>query len=159
MISVADSEAAIGVMALFLRRISAQLHVVHKDPKAHAILAWTALWDVSLLSALFDCEVACNFQCDTPAEELANDSNLRVTNYHLRGIEEPRTITESDSAWLGENFASARELVKKLALENAVHCLASYRQHQHPRTRLALIWSGIEGLFGVKTELSFRLSL
>ena len=42
---------------------------------------------------------------------------------------------------------------------NAVHCLASYRWHSMPRAQLALIWSGIEGLFQVDYELSFRLSL
>ena len=42
---------------------------------------------------------------------------------------------------------------------DAVHCLSTYRWHPHPRTQLALLWSGIEGLFAIDYELSFRLGL
>lgn len=37
--------------------------------------------------------------------------------------------------------------------------MASYRWHSVPRVQLAVIWSGIESLFNVNTEVSFRISL
>ncbi len=41
----------------------------------------------------------------------------------------------------------------------AVHAMASYRWHSIPRIKLAILWSGVESLFNVSTEVSFRLSL
>ena len=56
-------------------------------------------------------------------------------------------------------FETARTLLEKNAFQTAVHSLASYHWHPHPRTQLALIWSGIEALFGIDSELAFRISL
>ncbi|RYH18505.1 MAG: hypothetical protein EON54_27435 [Alcaligenaceae bacterium] len=40
-----------------------------------------------------------------------------------------------------------------------MHCIATYHWHTLPRAQLALLWAGIEGLFGVDSEISFRVSL
>lgn len=37
--------------------------------------------------------------------------------------------------------------------QNGVHCLATYQWHSMPRARLAILWSGIEGLFGIDSEI------
>ena len=37
--------------------------------------------------------------------------------------------------------------------------MASYRWHSMPRIQLAILWSGIESLFNVSTEVSFRVTL
>ena len=39
------------------------------------------------------------------------------------------------------------------------HAMASYRWHSVPRVQLAILWSGIESLFNVNAEVSFRISL
>ena len=41
----------------------------------------------------------------------------------------------------------------------AVHAMATYTWHSMPRIQLAILWTGIEALFGVTSELSFRISL
>ena len=151
----------VGVAILFLGGVQSQIHVVADTAEELAKRAWNSVWDAVLISALFHCDAICNFQSDTPAEKLTPTSNLRVTNYHLRGLsrEEPRMITESEATWIGQNFEKARALLAEPAFQNAVHSLASYSWHSLPRARLALLWSGIEGLFDIDSELVFRLSL
>ena len=78
----------------------------------------------------------------------------------MRGFtESEHLIEETDASWTESYFPAARRLLDKPGFQTAVHCLATYRWHTHPRARLALIWAGIEGLFGIESELSFRLSL
>ncbi len=157
---IAESEVALGVMAIFLRQVKSQLLVTEDDPKTHATLAWNSLWDAVLLSALFDCEAVCNFQSALPAEEFGEESKLEVTNYHFRGLTgPPRVLSEDECKWIETNFEKSRILIDISEFQNAVHCMATYRWHSHPRARLALLWSGIEGLFNVQNELVFRLSL
>lgn len=159
-ISVAGSEVDIGVMAIFLKQVQSQLRITATDAKALATLAWNSVWDGVLLSALYDCEAVCNFQCDKPAEEFGAQATLEITNYHLRGLTNtPRTIDEQEATWVEANFEKARALLDQRGFQNAVHCLATYRWHGHARARLALVWAGIEGLFDIDSELVFRLSL
>lgn len=37
--------------------------------------------------------------------------------------------------------------------------MATYRWYTLPRVRLAILWAGIEGLFGASSEIRFRISL
>jgi hypothetical protein len=160
-IEVARNEIDIGVAAIFLRSVSSQIRVVADTPKELATRAWNSVWDAVLLSALCNCDAVCNFQCDTPAEDFGPDSCLEITNYHLRGfpVSAPHIISKGEAIWIEESFEQARSLLDKPAFQNAVHSLASYRWVAHPRARLAILWSGIEGLFEVDSEIVFRLSL
>lgn len=157
--SVFESEVEVGAAALFLRSISSQLQITESVPIAMAARAWNAAWDVLLLGALCDCEVAWNFQSDRPAEEFGPKSRVQITNFHLRGmVSEPFEISEDQCVWIENHIGDARTLMDNPAFRNAVHCMATYRWHSMPRARIALIWAGIEGLFGIESELRFRLS-
>lgn len=159
-IKVSKSEVDIGVISIFLRQVRSQFRITADNPKALAIVAWNSLWDALLLSAIHDCEAVCNFQCDKPAEEFSSECRFEITNYHLRGLtNNVYEIANEEALWIEKHFQTARKLLDKPEFENAVHCLATYRWHTHPRPRLALIWSGIEGLFNIESELVFRLSL
>jgi hypothetical protein len=68
-------------------------------------------------------------------------------------------MTPDEATWIESNIASARSLLDKPAFQSAIHCLATYRWHSLPRVQLAVLWAGIEGLFGVDSEIVFRLSL
>lgn len=150
-----------GVAHLFLQSVSSQIRVVGSEPEELATRAWNSVWDAVLLSAVFHCEAVCNFQSGTAIEALDASSRLEVTNYHLRGLpfEAPRLITPAEEKWIEQNFSKSRHLLRTPGFQNAVHCLATYKWHTLPRARLALLWSGIEGLFGVANEVVFRVSL
>lgn len=157
----APSEIDIGVMAIFLPQVTAQLAISGGAPKDVAAEAWNSVWDAVLLSALFDCEAVCNFQSDQPADRVDQSKALRITNYHLRGLTSsgPRILSADECAWAETHLPSARALLETEKFQTAVHALASYRWNPHPRVRLAVLWAGIEALFGVDQELAFRLSL
>ncbi|MCG6389360.1 HEPN domain-containing protein [Vibrio fluvialis] len=128
--------------------------------KELAAKAWNAQWDVVILSALFDCDAVANFQSDTPAELLSNNSHLSVTNYHMRGsINSLYTVTPEDVHWLNTHFQNARTLLDVDRFSDAVSARSSYRWHPNPRAQLAVLWSGIEGLFDIQGETVFKLSL
>lgn len=157
----AKNEVDEGIILIFLPHVSSQLRILADDPKLRVMLAWNSMWDAILLSAISNREVAFNFQCDTPAELIEATSDLRVINRAFRGLShaDPSLLPEAEALWLESNFDAARSLLKKPGFENAVHCLWSYGWHTLPRARLALLWSGIEGLFAVDSELVFRVSL
>ncbi len=161
MVAACRSEIDLGVAVLFLRSVASQIHVCADSPKELAIRAWNANWDAVLLSAFCNCEVVCNLQCDVPAEQFSSTSQLDITNYHLRGFAPngPHSMTPDEAIWVEANIGRARSLLDIPAFQNAVHCLATYRWHSLPRVQLAVLWSGIEGLFGVDSEIVFRLSL
>lgn len=158
--SFSSSDISYGTALIFLPLISGQICIENDDSEKLVMLAWNSLWDGVLLGALYDCNVSCNFQANTAAHELQNDSRVEITNYHFHGLTtEPYELTESDNAWLEENFSSARKLLDIPEFQHAVHCLSTYRWHSYSGARLAIIWSGIEGLFKIESEIVFRLSL
>ena len=158
--SFSSSDISYGVALMFLPLVSGQICISSDNPEDLVKLAWNSLWDGVLLGAFYDCDVSCNFQSNTAAQDLNNDSRVEITNYHLRGLcTEPYKLTEENSLWLEKNFITARKLLDVHEFQHAAHCLSTYRWHTYSSARLAIIWSGIEGLFKIETEIVFRLSL
>ena len=113
-----------------------------------------------MLGALFNHNVMCNLQSDQPIEQIVMAKYVHITNYELRALlSENYYISEEDVLWLENHYKTAYEFLDKESFQTAVHTMASYRWHSVPRVRLAVIWSGIESLFNVNTEVSFRISL
>lgn len=159
-LEAAKSSEDAATLLLFLPRISSQLRIVAEDQMALGTLIWNAGWDALLLGSAFACQVEQNIESESPSEEVTAETNFRITNYHLHGWhKEPVEISEDDCSWLEANFGKARALLGQDSFSNSMHCLASYRWHPHPRSQLALIWAGIEALFRIDSELTFRLSL
>lgn len=151
----------IAVAAAFIPYISTQFKITASTPKKLAIAAWNSSWDALLLSALFRTEIGFNLQSDTPANAIGSGSVLRATNLHMRGLTKakPYLIKPDESKWIAEHFISARGLLDNDQFQTAVHCLATYRWHSMPRVQMAILWAGIEGLFGATSEIRFRISV
>lgn len=112
------------------------------------------------LGALFNHNAMCNLQSDQPIEQIAKAEYIHITNYELRALlSDIYNISEEDELWLEKYYKTAYKLLEKDSFQTAVHTMASYRWHSVPRVQLAVIWSGIESLFNVNTEVSFRISL
>lgn len=159
-IDLSLGEVDLGVMAIFLRRVGAQVRISGSTGKELVARTWNAQWDIVLLGALFDCDLVANFQSDTAAELLSSSSSLAVTNYHFRGgVTSKYTLTSDDISWLNENFSNARTLLDIDRFQDAVRARSSYNWHPNPRAKLAVLWSGIEGLFDIQGETVFKLSL
>lgn len=154
-------ESDVGVACIFLRSVSACFRIEAETPKDLAARAWNSQWDAVLLGALYNCEVGHTFQSDVPPESFAKAKIFQVTNYAFRGLNRGkiRNITSAEHRWMATHYGTAKKLMDDERYSDAVHSLASYRWHSMPRAQIALLWSGIEGLFGVEGELSFRMSL
>jgi len=161
---VLSKEPDFSIASLFLGTVASQIKVSAPTPKELAVLAWNTYWDILLINAFLQCESICNLQSDVPLEELCTagvEGQLQITNYHLRGpaFTEPRMVADAEAEWIEANVERGRQLLQKPSFQNAVHSLATYSWHSLPRAQLALIWSGIEGLFEVESEIVFRVSL
>lgn len=140
--------------------IASQLHVIGDNANHLLANAWNTQWDCILLGALFNHNVMCNLQSNQPIEQIANAEYVHITNYELRALlTEVYHISEKDEIWLKNHYKTAYKLLEKENFQTGVHAMASYRWHSLPRVQLAVIWSGIESLFNVNTEVSFRISL
>lgn len=148
------------ILLLFLPRVTSELKIVAPDGESLARQAWNSMWDGILLGAIFKAQIQFNIQSECSVENLTEKSIVSATNYYVHGLRAKiKELSEEECTWIEDHYPKARELLKSDIFNSAVHCLASYRWHPHPRAQLALIWAGIEGLFKINSELSFRLSL
>ena len=151
----------ITVVTGFIPITSAQFAISATTPKDLAKITWNSSWNALLLSAFFNTEIGFNLQSNVPANEISSDTMLRATNHHMHGLNysSPYELTNKDIQWLLTNFSNARQLLDNERYQTAVHCLATYRWHTMPRVQLAILWAGIEGMFGASTEIRFRISI
>lgn len=156
-----ESDVDFAISILCAQNCKAQLKITADNPEELAVLTWNAQWDIILLDAILNCNAMCNIQSSVSADSLCKDSFVNITNYHLHGIlQEPYQIVDEDAQWLHTYFGNAKSLLdSQPSFMTAVHSMASFRWHSLPRVQLAILWAGIEALFGVTSELVFRISL
>jgi hypothetical protein len=148
------------IAALSSGNLNAQIKIEAESAKELAVEAWNSQWDCLLLGAIINNSVMCNLQCDKPVELINEASYLNVTNYELRGTRGiSKELTTEDETWIEKHYKKARELLDHQRYNTAVHCMATYTWHSLPNVQLAILWSGIESLFNVSTEVGFRVSL
>jgi len=156
-----ESEVDFGIVIIFARTLSAHLKIIAGGPEEVAITSWNSQWYLILLSAIFKTEISWNIQSTHPTDLVSEESILGVTNYHLRGLHSNvHEVTCEEAEWLKKYFAHAKNLLdNNSSFKTAVHSLATFKWHTLPRIQLAVIWAGIEALFGVESEITFRISL
>lgn len=64
-----------------------------------------------------------------------------------------------DARWIKLHMETALRFVHKPKFQNAMQALTSFHCIPYASTCLLVAWSGLEALFGVDQEISFRLSL
>ena len=155
-----NNEVIKSYFVLLEHNINAQFRIVSASPREECIQAFNAQWDALLLSAILNCYAISNIQGDVPIEKVSRFDQIRLTNIHLFGVNSrSHTIGVQDSQWISEHYEAALKLMRDNRFMNAVHAMASYKWHTLPSVQLAILWSGIEALFGIKSELSFRLAV
>lgn len=154
-----QDETDLGILIATLRKTTAQLRVVGSGSRELASRVWNAQTAVVLLSSLLNTEMYWHVQSSEPAESF---SSRAVTNVVVSSrMFLPRdtvTIASSEQAWLRQYYQIAWELLDDERFATAVNSLWSYRQSPRHSTQLAVLWAGIESLFGVQSELVFRIS-
>lgn len=158
--SLFENDIDFSIAVLCNPTIASQFHIIGDNTGLLAANAWNSQWDCILLGALLNCNIMCNLQSDQPIEQITEAQYVHITNYELRALlSPPYPISEEDEEWLRKNYEAAYTLLGQDCYQTAVHAMASFRWHSVPRVQLAIIWSGIESLFNVNTEVSFRISL
>lgn len=157
---ILDNEIDFAISILCSESIASQLRITAEAPEDVGQIAWNSQWDLVLLSAIFNCDIISNIQCTHSIEKIAKESTLHITNYHLRGLfGEPYILTAGDREWINKYFSNVESLLDNDSFMTATHSMSSYRWHSMPRVQLAILWAGIESLFRINNELSFRISL
>ena len=157
---ILDNEVDFAISILCSESIVSQLRITAEVPEDVGLIAWNSQWDLVLLSAIFNCDIISNIQCTHSIEKIAKESTLHITNYHLRGLfGESYILTAEDKEWINKYFSNAQFLLDNDSFMTATHSMSSYRWHSMPRVQLAILWAGIESLFRINNELSFRISL
>lgn len=64
-----------------------------------------------------------------------------------------------DLEWVSEYLPKWAELLEEPAFRLAVDALTTHHHHANLRMSAAALWSGFEALFGISSELRFRLAL
>lgn len=154
------SDIDLSVVVLSAPTIVSQMKITATDSKHLAINAHNSQWDCFLLGAILDCDIMFNLQSDKPIEQASESRYINITNYNFHGIlHEVYHLSTEDEEWIKTNYNRASILLDNDLFSTAIHSMASYRWHTLPRVQLAIIWSGIEALFKIESEISFRLSL
>lgn len=151
----------IAVVAAFIPRVGSQFRICTDSPRETSVIAWNSSWDALLLSAIFQTEIGFNLQSDRPACDITEKSTLRAIHRHMSGFNDapPYILTNDDANWIAEYYTSAHNLLENDSFQTAVQCLSTHHWHPNPRIKLAMIWAGIEGIFGASSEVRFRISV
>ena len=154
------NEVARSYFVLMEHNINAQFRITSTSALEECQNAFNAQWDALLLSAILNCYAITNIQGDVALERVARFEQIRLTNSHLFGINGPSyKVCEQDCQWISRHYELASRLMADARFQNAVHAMASYRWHTLPNVQLAILWAGIESLFDIRSELSFRLAV
>ena len=87
------------------------------------------------------------------------DAFLLEDNPNLLQLKDSRAIPASELDWTLQNLAVFDVLNKTSPAYNlAVESLCMYNHQSNLRMAAAMLWSGIEALFGIKGELTYRLA-
>ena len=157
-----DSDIDYSIAVLSSVNIQSQIRICTDTIKDTTAEAWNAQWDCLLLGALFNNNIMSSIQCDKPVELLSEAQYLHVTNYTLHGLMQNNIeLKTEDEDWIKKHYFKAHMLLDKSddSFHNAVHCMGTHLWHSLPRVQLAILWAGIESLFNVSNEVSFRVSL
>jgi len=133
---------------------------VAKTPQEALSLAYRA---ISLLRLKTSCLINGISYSEVPWGQVA----AHLNTVEIQPLEEPRrglwvsqaVINESELEWVTLRLARDFELHEQPSYRLAYDSAADAPFLKDPRTAMARIWSGIESLFDVQNELSFRLSM
>ncbi|MFC3801023.1 hypothetical protein [Cohnella sp. GCM10012308] len=68
------------------------------------------------------------------------------------------SISSDDISWTNNNYLNFAKLLSDTRFRTSIDSLTTHHLQHNTRMTIALLWSGIEAIFGVQSELRFRLS-
>lgn len=127
-----------------------------------AVRAILAGLRVRTQSELF-CPAVCNLPWDQIGDTAAIATPCIAARFepHVYSLDigEPSRIDAADLEWVKRNLAKLLELNKVTRFSTALDALCSYLHTERDRMKAAQLWVGIEAIFEVQFEISYRLPL
>lgn len=87
-----------------------------------------------------------------------------LLDFHLF-VRVPKTwrkdgVTDRDTDWIGKHFDAFNRLASESeSFRFSLIAISDWRYSKDARSALARLWSGIESIFGIKSELVYRLAM
>jgi hypothetical protein len=89
--------------------------------------------------------------------------NGQLLEYHTKLLVPPSAktiLSKRDADWIKENYEKFNGLAAKAdSFRFALTAAVDWQYSSDPRIAIARLWSGIEALFGINSELVYRISL
>lgn len=110
-------------------------------------------------------ELFCPAVCNRPWDDLQRDSQTPCIacrfepHAYSLDIEQPTRIDANDLQWVKHHLGKVVELSKQTRFSTALDALCSYLHTERDRMKAAQLWVGIESIFEVQYEISYRLPL
>lgn len=110
-------------------------------------------------------ELYCPAVCSRSWDDLESATNAPLIacrfepHVYSLDVSEPTKIDKNDLTWVKENLGKVLLLSKEARFSTALDALCSYLHTERDRMKAAQLWVGIEAIFEVEFEISFRLPL
>ncbi|MFC9050548.1 hypothetical protein ACFWIK_12120 [Streptomyces anthocyanicus] len=160
---VSECGGMLSILSHLSGRIDHELYIsesMAEDPQAALNIAYQV---VSLLRLRTGCLMNAASFSDAPWGQIAvHDSDVYLQDiYELWPPlwESTPVVTEDDLQWVASHLIRNATLSSQPSYALAYRSAADAPYIKDSRTAVARIWSGIEALFDVQNELSFRLSM
>lgn len=152
-----------GTIGRYSRDIHYQLKVLarEEDSQFAFSIAW---WILSLLRvrtmADFLVPVALNYSWPTVAGlEARTCEAYFVEDFpHSKTLTDPTKVSIADLKWVESHLIGFVQLLENPNFRLAVDSLTTVQHQVSDRMMVATLWTGIEALFNIRSELSFRLA-
>jgi hypothetical protein len=153
-----------GAIGRYSHGITHQLRVLDdsSDQRFHFDVAW---WIVSLLRVRSLAEFLVPAASDHSWSVIAG---LGPKTCNVQFIEDvptakkivkSKTVSVADLDWVGAHLLTFVGLLEFENFRLAVDCLTTHPHQRSDRMMAAMLWSGIESLFSIHAELTFRLAV
>lgn len=123
---------------------------------ALAIKGWNSLWLFHLLSLACATPCCSLYSVTLGPEPLYSAANRNVV---MRSFPEIRQATHDQLAWAKRHQETFHRLIENPVFSAAMRCYGNAHYLFEADMRIMLLWSGIEGLLSVDSELNRRLAL
>lgn len=110
-------------------------------------------------------DVFCPAVCERSWGDLPGEAGQRYRAYRVEQVtlahkfDRPYLVDAADLEWVATNLGPLYNLSQDVRVATAVEALGAYLHAANTRMMAAQLWAGIEALFDVQYEISYRLGL
>jgi hypothetical protein len=152
-----------GAIARYSHNITHQLRILEYEAKQQDYfnLAW---WIISLIRVRSLADFLVPAASDHSWSVIAGLGPKTCNIQFIEDVPTAKKLTQStpvstaDLIWISDHLAAFTRMLEIQNFRLAVECLTTHQHQSSDRMMAAMLWSGIEALFAIQAELSFRLA-